>query len=381
MHFRPVCASLVLLLVAGCSAPEPAGDGAGTTDAAPEAAAAPAVTPAATQTAGTETATAAAPGAESAAAPEAAQAAPATADSAAQAAPAAPQTPARLGAPKRDGKAHQYELRAFKDRIEVFMDGQLVPADHVKMQGNRVAVVNDQGVVIERLDLPRGWREEEQMVGQPTGPGDYRDIHGNKLTPPRVMLGGRLEEPSNALLKHLGDRGVSRERVSVVTNVMPNLPLARAGVENDDLIVAVNQVPDADPESIRAVVRTMKPGDVIRFRIMRGANLMDVEVATDEWDPKYMVRPYGSGGKTAAAGATAVAAAGAAPAAMPAAEKAARDAADNAATNAALAKQVEALQAQLKSAQDQITALEKKLDQGDPVRRAIRPKPAPPPKN
>jgi hypothetical protein len=256
--------------------------------------------------------------------------------------------------PTRDGQAHRYELRAFDTEIEVYMDGQQVPADRIRMHANQVGVMDANGKVIERLDLPANWTSDAQKTTTPSpgDPFDFRDVAGNKLVPPKVMLGGRLVEPTTAVLKHLGDRGVNRDRASMVTNVLPDLPLAQAGVENDDIILAVNEVPDADPSTIRAVLRTMKPGEAVTFRVLRGTQVMDVRVVAAAWDPQHMVRPLGTGGAGVAShGATA---SGATPS-------------------------VAELEESLAQAKMRIAALERQLNERDPARKAIRPQPVPAP--
>lgn len=256
-----------------------------------------------------------------------------------------------LANPTRDGKAHRYELRAYDTNIEVFMDGMPVPAERVRVRGTQVGVVDENGTLIERLDLPEHWTEDAQHAATPsaTDPYDFRDVKGNKLTPPKVMLGGRLVEPSTAVLKHLSDRGVRRDRVSMITNVIPELPLALAGLENDDIVLAANEVPDADPGTIRALLRTMKPGDSISLRILRGNTVMDARVTLAPWEAKHMVRPLGTGGH------------------QPRATQPGTP-------------DVAALEEELARAKVQIATLERQLNDRDPARRAIRPQPIPQPK-
>ena len=104
--------------------------------------------------------------------------------------------------PTRDGQAHRWELRAFSgDRIEVFMDSQPVPPDHVVRKGNHVAVINEQGTVIERLDIPDTWTPEHGT--KVDAPGIYHTRDGATLTAPKTMLGGRLEAVPPAALAHL----------------------------------------------------------------------------------------------------------------------------------------------------------------------------------
>ena len=259
--------------------------------------------------------------------------------------------------PSRDGLAHRWELRAFDgNRIEVFMDGQLVDPSRIARKGNHVAVVDAKGTVIERLDLPANWTPEHGK--QPTGA--YRTIDGRELVPPKTMLGGRLEPVPTALLAHLRAEhtDASGSKCAYVASVIPGLPMAKAGVKAHDIIVTVNGSADASPEAVRAVVKAAGPGDVIRFRLLRAGTLRDVTVALVEWDPKYMVRAVGQKEPVEPATAANVPAP-AEPAAMPTTDPALRD--------------------ELTKARERIAELERRTQGDDAVRKAIRPVPAPQP--
>ncbi|MFM9097810.1 MAG: hypothetical protein ACKOQW_05895, partial [Phycisphaerales bacterium] len=109
-------------------------------------------------------------------------------------------TPAQL-LPARDGQAHRYELRAFGDgHVEVWMDGTRVPNDRLFRRDAMVAVLDADGHVIERLDLPSNWTPAH---GTPPAPGTYLTFDGKVLVPPAAMLGGRLEAVSPAVLAHM----------------------------------------------------------------------------------------------------------------------------------------------------------------------------------
>jgi len=128
-------------------------------------------------------------------------------------------------------------------------------------------------------------------------------------------------------------------------------------VQNHDLVTAVNEVPDADPETIRAIIRTMKPGESVSLRVLRGTETLDFRVTAAAWDPKHMVRRLGAGGGQ---GVPAAGAAGGAASGAPSA--------------AAKAQTKEQLRTDLAAARAEIAALEKQMRQKDPVRDAIRPK-------
>jgi hypothetical protein len=287
--------------------------------------------------------------------------------------------------PTRDGQAHRWELRAFSgDRIEVFMDSQPVPPDHVVRKGNHVAVINDQGTVIERLDIPDTWTPEHGTKAD--APGVYHTRDGATLTAPKAMLGGRLEAVPPATLAHLHAEHTtsSGAECAYVAQVIPGLALEQAGIMPHDVIVAINGSSNASPDAIRAVVRAAAPGEHVKFVVVRAGQKREADVTLIPWEAKHMLRAVGQ--VDAVAPATASSAPGpdsAAAAASAAATAAAATASANAASSAAAAKAAAAAdpatQDELSRARARITDLERRMQADEAVRRSIRPQPMPAP--
>ena len=169
-------------------------------------------------------------------------------------------TPEQL-LPARDGQAHRYELRAFGDgHVEVWMDGTRVPDERIYRRDSIVAVLGPDGGIVERLDLPSSWTPAH---GTPPAPGTYLTFDGKVLVPPAAMLGGRLETVSPAVLAHMHAEHTAPDggQCAAVGMVIPDLPMATAGIRPHDIIVAVDGSPNASPEAVRAIARTKKPGD------------------------------------------------------------------------------------------------------------------------
>jgi hypothetical protein len=273
--------------------------------------------------------------------------------------------------PARDGQAHRYELRAFEDgRIEVWMDGTRVPDERLYRRDAIVAVLGDDGGIIERLDLPAKWTPTH---GTPPAPGTYVTFDGKVLVPPAAMLGGRLEPVSPAVVAHLHAEHTAPDggQCAAVGMVIPDLPLAQAGIRPHDIIVAVDGSPNASPEAIRAVVRAKKPGDTVAFSVVRAGRRTETTVTLAAWDPKHMVRPLGAPmpkPPTTAASHPAGTAAPTPPPPTQAAPAPAPSPADDPARDAELA-----------AARARIAELEQQMRSESAVRRAIRPQPAPPP--
>ncbi len=94
------------------------------------------------------------------------------------------------------------------------------------------------------------------------------------------MLGVRFEEPGEALVKHLGS---DVNGCSLVVSVMPNGPGYRAGIEDFDIITAVNGKSPATPAAIRAVLQGMSAGQSITLTVRRGKVSKDFVLETLAW--------------------------------------------------------------------------------------------------
>ncbi|MFM8731215.1 MAG: PDZ domain-containing protein [Phycisphaerales bacterium] len=284
-------------------------------------------------------------------------------------------TPAQL-LPARDGQAHRYELRAFGDgHVEVWMDGTRVPDDRIYRRDSIVAVLGPDGGIIERLDLPSNWTPAH---GTPPAPGTYLTFDGKVLVPPAAMLGGRLEPVSPAVVAHLHAEHTAPDggQCAAVGMVIPDLPMATAGIRPHDIIVAVDGSPNASPEAIRAIVRAKKPGDSIAFSVVRAGRRTETTVTLAAWDPKHMVRPLGAPmpkPPTTAASHPAGGASTPTPTPAPAAVVP-----PPAAPTPAPAA-TPATEAELAAARARIAELEQQMKSESAVRKAIRPQPAPPP--
>lgn len=75
------------------------------------------------------------------------------------------------------------------------------------------------------------------------------------------------------------------ERALRISEVMSNLPAARVGLRQDDIIVAINGQPVKDTGHLRSVVRqAARKGQSVQLRIFRDGRSLDVSVRP-EWVP------------------------------------------------------------------------------------------------
>ena len=75
------------------------------------------------------------------------------------------------------------------------------------------------------------------------------------------------------------------ERALRISEVMSNLPAARVGLRQGDIIVAINGQPVKDTGHLRSVVRqAARKGQSVQLRIFRNGRSLDVSVRP-EWVP------------------------------------------------------------------------------------------------
>jgi len=117
-------------------------------------------------------------------------------------------------------------------------------------------------------------------------PEHWREAH------PPVMLGVILEPGGEVAAR----RGADPDRSSHLPDLAEHHPGGRHGLQDDDVLVAVNGQPDASPAAIRRILRSMRPGDPIAFTVRRGDGSMmetlEVTVMAEPFDLDRMVREH-----------------------------------------------------------------------------------------
>lgn len=102
------------------------------------------------------------------------------------------------------------------------------------------------------------------------------------------MFGAKIESCPPLVAKHMG---LDPTKCSILAEVMPNLPAAKAGLEPHDIIVAVDGLSDAGEQSLRQAIRNAKPGDTVRVTVRRGSETSQASVTLAPWHPDHMIRP------------------------------------------------------------------------------------------
>jgi serine protease Do len=98
-----------------------------------------------------------------------------------------------------------------------------------------------------------------------------------KGTVTRARLGVGFEELTQDRASELG---LKTSKGALVTQIIPDGPAAKSGLQKDDVIVALNGK-DVDGRSLRLAVGSMAPGTTIDLRVLRDGRERNVSVTLD----------------------------------------------------------------------------------------------------
>lgn len=167
-------------------------------------------------------------------------------------APAATTDPAPPPAPRTP----RIDVEFAGEEFRVSIDGQRVAKEHLRRTDGAIEVVSSSGAVLQSIPIPQ--------------PKEH----------PQVMIGLRFESPGKALAKHIeGDLA----NTSLVVAVLDGSPGFLAGIEDFDLVTAVNGDPHASPAAIREHLKGMAAGDSVTLTLRRGEITKDVTINAVPW--------------------------------------------------------------------------------------------------
>lgn len=205
------------------------------------------------------------------------------------------------------------------DQVRIEMDGDRI----VKAERNGVALSDEEARALARElnlkvtelfpggggprgDIPGGrvmiWGPDDApWVGRLAPPdGGFRrrldgpldlDIDlGVMPEPPKSVIGVSLTRPSPDLAGYLG---LSPDDFSVVLDVRPDSPAAKAGLKAFDVIVSINGQAAPEP-SVRRVIGALEPGSQVKLTVRRAGQTSEHTIET--------VQPVGVIGRGGEAG-------------------------------------------------------------------------------
>ena len=189
------------------------------------------------------------------------------------------------------GEGHRVEVRVENGEVSVNVDGKEIPVERIRLKDGRVVIVDDDGneqslfgVVVGEDD--RAWRFRFGGEGDMEGPMRWGRLWEDFSGPrPTVMLGIHMTEPGKALEHHLG---LKPGNTTMITGVYEGLPAHEAGLEEFDIIVAVDGERPADPGSIRDILADMEAEDVVTLTIIHKGERDRVRAVLRAFDGEAM---------------------------------------------------------------------------------------------
>jgi S1-C subfamily serine protease len=106
-----------------------------------------------------------------------------------------------------------------------------------------------------------------------------------------IQLGPLTQEARNRV-------GEKAENGALVTDVLPNTPAAKAGLEAGDVITQINTKAVTDPEEVREAIRGTGPGKQVTLQVMRGNEKKELKATLEQAPAEFgFGRPTGRYGE------------------------------------------------------------------------------------
>ncbi len=167
------------------------------------------------------------------------------------------------------------EVRIEDGDISVKVDGEEIPADRIiRGDDERIIILDEDGNEISvigggfgegqrgpRYRFRRGPRGDAPRAR----PGPQFEID---VPHPKVMLGIHLAKPGKALQRHLG---LEPDSTTMISGLYEGLPAHDAGLDQFDIITAIDGQTPADPHSIHEALADKEPGDTVTLSVIHEA--------------------------------------------------------------------------------------------------------------
>ncbi|MCZ6444875.1 MAG: PDZ domain-containing protein [Planctomycetota bacterium] len=184
------------------------------------------------------------------------------------------------------------EVRIEDGDISVKVDGEEIPADRIiRDDDDRIIILDDDGNEIEVLGGRSGVGDRARRFRFRFGPrGDApRARPGPQfeidVPHPKVMLGIHLAEPGKALQRHLG---LEPGATTMISALYEGLPAHDAGLDQFDIITAIDGQTPADPHSIHEALADREPGETVTLSVIHEGRAGEIVVTLEAFDADTM---------------------------------------------------------------------------------------------
>jgi len=178
---------------------------------------------------------------------------------------------------------HVVEVRVENGETTVIVDGEEVAPNRFRTENGNVTVLDEDGNEIQSMRLFMNAGDRDFVLALPGGKKGVRwqfeRPHAN------VMLGVHLADPGAALRKHLR---LEPGEGSMIRGLYEGLPAHRAGLQQYDVIVAVDGEPVDDAGTILATLAEAEAGDEVTLSVVQNGRHKQFTVTLDAFDAAKM---------------------------------------------------------------------------------------------
>ncbi len=182
-----------------------------------------------------------------------------------------------------DDADHVVEVRIENGETTVIVDGEELTHDRFRTENGNVIVLDEDGNEIKALKLFMNAGDHDFVFGLPGGKEgfqwQFKRPHAN------VMLGVHLADPGAALRKHLR---LEPGEGSMIRGLYQGLPAERAGLQQYDVIIAIDGNPVDNSGTILETLAEAEAGDEVTLSVVQNGRHKEFTVTLDAFDAQKM---------------------------------------------------------------------------------------------
>ncbi len=178
---------------------------------------------------------------------------------------------------------HVVEVRVENGETTVIVDGEEVAHDRFRTEDGNVIVFDKDGNEIKSLKLFMNDGDHDFFMALPGGKEGFQWPVGRPHA--NVMLGVHLADPGAALRKHLR---LEPGEGSMIRGLYKGLPAERAGLQQYDVIIAIDGEPVDSSGTILETLAEAEAGDEVTLSVVQNGRHKQFTVTLDAFDAAKM---------------------------------------------------------------------------------------------
>ncbi len=176
------------------------------------------------------------------------------------------------------------ELRVDGSEVIVKVNGEEIAQDRIRAEGGRVIILDEDGNERKSLNLLMNPGGADYLFFATLG--DEAGVGWPIVGPhPDVMIGVHLGDPGKALRSHLR---LEPGEGTMITGLYKGLPADKAGLEQYDIIIAVNGEDVDNPASIMEALSGLAAGDEVTLDVIQRGRRKQFDVTVEAFDATRM---------------------------------------------------------------------------------------------